>query len=217
MAAPVSRRLERQAERSASQKAGKDASAQSAAPEGLVYRPDLLSEPEEETLIEILTALDFEEIKMHGVVARRTARRYGFGYDYNRRAAIPGGAEPLPSWLLSIRERCGAALTGTTGEEFVQALVQCYPAGAAIGWHRDSPSFNTIVGVSLLAEARLRLRRGAAKSRDYHEMRLEPRSGYLLSGPARWEWEHHIPPTKCLRYSITLRSLNDTLGTARCQ
>ncbi len=179
--------------------------------------PDLLSESEQERLIEILTALDFEEIKLHGVVARRTVRRYGFGYDYNRRSAIPAGAEPLPSWLLSLREHCGAALTGTSGEEFVQALVQRYPPGAPIGWHRDSPSYNMVVGVSLLAVARLRFRRGAGNSREFHEIRLDPGSGYLLSGPARWEWEHHIPPTKNLRYSITLRSLNETLGEAQRQ
>jgi DNA oxidative demethylase len=104
---------------------------------------------------------------MHGVVARRTARRYGFGYDYNRRSVVPGGVEPLPAWLLSLRERCGAALTGTTGEEFAQALVQRYLPGAPIGWHRDSPSYGLIAGVSLLAAARLRFRRGSGTSRDY--------------------------------------------------
>jgi alkylated DNA repair dioxygenase AlkB len=179
-------------------------------PEGFVYRPGFLSEPEEQKLIEILTGLDFEQIKMHGVVARRTARRYGLGYDYDRRSAVPGGAEPLPPWLLSLRQRCGAALTGTNGEEFAQALVQRYPPGAPIGWHRDSASYDLVVGVSLLAVARLRFRRGSGTSREYHETRLERRSAYLLSGPARWEWEHHIPPTRSLRYSVTLRSLRQT-------
>jgi alkylated DNA repair protein (DNA oxidative demethylase) len=217
MASPVNRSLEGQSEPAASQSSDSNASEQGSGPDGFVYRPDILSEPEEKTLVEILAALDYEEIKMHGVVARRAARRYGFGYDYNRRSAVPGGAEPLPSWLLSLRERCGEALTGTSGEEFVQALVQCYPPGAPIGWHRDSPSYDMIIGVSLLAVARLRFRRGAAKDREYHEMRLEPRSGYLLSGPARWEWEHHIPPTQSLRYSITLRSLSETFDKAQCQ
>jgi alkylated DNA repair dioxygenase AlkB len=209
MASPPNR-LEGKSEPDPSQNrdSGASASEQDVLPEGFVYRPDFLSEPEEEKLIEILTDLDFEEIKMHGVVARRTARRYGFGYDYNRRSAVPGGVEPLPAWLLSLRERCGAALTGTTGEEFAQALVQRYPPGAPIGWHRDSPSYGLIAGVSLLAAARLRFRRGSGTSRDYHETRLEPRSAYLLSGPARWDWEHHIPPATSLRYSITLRSLS---------
>jgi hypothetical protein len=36
-----------------------------------------------------------------------------------------------------------------------------------------------------------------------------PRSAYLLSGPARWEWEHSIPPVDALRYSITFRNLRE--------
>ncbi|HEX7256079.1 MAG TPA: hypothetical protein VF236_09155 [Gaiellaceae bacterium] len=39
------------------------------------------------------------------------------------------------------------------------------------------------------------------------EVLLEPRSGYVLTGPARTSWQHSIPPTKELRYSITFRTL----------
>ena len=30
---------------------------------------------------------------------------------------------------------------------------------------------------------------------------------YLLSGKARWSWQHSIPATKQLRYSVTFRTL----------
>lgn len=39
------------------------------------------------------------------------------------------------------------------------------------------------------------------------EHRLEPRSAYIIQGPARSQWQHSIPPTKTLRYSITFRTL----------
>ena len=39
------------------------------------------------------------------------------------------------------------------------------------------------------------------------ELTVEPRSVYLIAGHARWQWEHHIPEAKDLRYSITLRTL----------
>jgi anaerobic selenocysteine-containing dehydrogenase len=39
--------------------------------------------------------------------------------------------------------------------------------------------------------------------------RREPRSAYLLSGPARSEWEHSIPAVDALRYSITFRNLRE--------
>jgi len=36
---------------------------------------------------------------------------------------------------------------------------------------------------------------------------VAPCSVYLLAGPARWDWEHSIPPVECLRWSIALRTL----------
>jgi alkylated DNA repair dioxygenase AlkB len=38
---------------------------------------------------------------------------------------------------------------------------------------------------------------------------VEPRSAYLLSGPARQDWEHSIAPGDTLRFSITFRTLSD--------
>jgi len=43
--------------------------------------------------------------------------------------------------------------------------------------------------------------------RRQFEVELAPRSGYVLAGPARTAWQHHVPPTKSLRYSITFRTL----------
>jgi DNA oxidative demethylase len=39
------------------------------------------------------------------------------------------------------------------------------------------------------------------------KQQLEPRSMYALSGPVRNQWQHSIPPTKALRYSISMRTL----------
>jgi len=176
-------------------------------PEGLVYRAELLTPGEERVLLEQIERLDFQEIVMKGVVARRTAVRYGRGYDYDRRVATEG-AEPIPEWLAPARERA-AELAGLRGDELVQALVQRYPEGAPIGWHRDSPSYELVIGLSLLSPARMRFRRGSGEERVVWEVPLDPRSGYVLAGPARWRWEHHVPPAKSLRYSITFRSLRD--------
>jgi len=35
---------------------------------------------------------------------------------------------------------------------------------------------------------------------------LEPRSAYVLQREARWRWQHMVPPTPELRYSITFRT-----------
>ena len=174
-------------------------------PEGLVYRPELLSEAEERALLEELERLDFQEIRMHGVVAKRTARHFGVDYDYGRRAAVQE-AEPIPDWLVPVCERA-AELAGVEAEELVEILVQRYPPGAQIGWHRDAPTFGIVVGISLGSSARMRFRRDKGGVRRTFEVELEPRCGYVLAGEARAAWQHHVPPAKALRYSITFRTL----------
>jgi DNA oxidative demethylase len=50
-------------------------------PEGLVYQPDFLSVEEETALLDDLAGLEFAEIKMHGVIAKRRAAHFGMDYD----------------------------------------------------------------------------------------------------------------------------------------
>ena len=180
------------------------------APKDLLYKPDLISEPAEGALLAEFDGLAFEEIRMHGVVAKRTAKHYGFDYDYERRGLVLD-AEPIPDWLLPVRE-AAARLAGVEADALVEALVQRYPEGAQIGWHRDAPMFGTVVGVSLLSASRMRFRRDVDGRRETYELELEPRSGYVLAGEARTKWQHHVPPTKSLRYSITFRSLRARRG-----
>ena len=174
-------------------------------PDGLVYRPDLIWPADERALLDVLDRIEFHEIRMHGVVAKRTARHYGLDYDYERRGVIEE-AEPVPDWLLPVRERA-AGLAGVRPEDLAEILVQRYPEGAQIGWHRDAPAFGIVVGVSLGSASRMRFRRDKAGVRRTFELELEPRSGYVLAGEARTAWQHHMPPTKALRHSITFRTL----------
>ncbi|MFL5824967.1 MAG: alpha-ketoglutarate-dependent dioxygenase AlkB [Thermoleophilaceae bacterium] len=173
-------------------------------PAGLVYEPEVVSAGEEAELLEVLEDLRFDPIVIRGQAARRTARHYGLGYDYESRTPQPG--EPVPDWLLPVRAQA-AELAGVEPEELVEILVQRYPPGSTIGWHRDAPAFGEVVGISLGASSRLRFQRGKRDARRVFEVTLEPRSGYLLAGEARRSWEHSIPPTKELRYSITFRTL----------
>ena len=175
-------------------------------PEGIVYEPELISVEEEAGLLDELESLRFDPIVLHGRAAKRTGRHYGLDYDYESRTPMPG--EPVPDWLLPLRARA-SELAGREPEELVEILVQRYPPGATIGWHRDAPAFGTVIGVSLGGSSRLRFQRGKRERRRVWEVLLEPRSGYVLSGEARRSWEHSIPPTKELRYSITFRTLRE--------
>lgn len=179
-------------------------------PEGLVYDPDFLSEAEAAQLLQTLGGLEFHAIHMHGQVARRTARHFGIAYDYDNPARSDQG-EPLPDWLLPVRDRI-AQLAGVRPEALVEALVQHYPPGAPIGWHRDAPQFGIVAGLSLASPARMRFQRGKGEKREVAEVLLEPGSAYVLTGKSRWSWQHSIPPAKEERYSITFRTLRRASG-----
>lgn len=173
-------------------------------PEGFRYHPDVLSFEEEEALAREVAALPFKPFDFHGYLANRQVVSFGYRYDYDRRAVVE--AAPLPSFLVSLRRKV-AAIFDRPEDAFQQVLINEYRPGAGIGWHRDKAQFDEVVGVSLLAPCVLRFRRKAGETWDRASLSLEPRSAYLLSGPARREWEHSIPALNRLRYSITLRTL----------
>ena len=174
-------------------------------PEGFHYLPDFLSIGEERAILERLDALTFGAVEMHGIVAKRKVLHFGWRYGYESWNITPG--ETIPDWLLPLRERA-AGLMEETAEKIEEILLSQYPPGAGIGWHRDAPMFGSkVVGVSLLGPCRLRFQRKRGVTRDVSESQLDPRSAYLLSGQARLMWQHSIPPTKVLRYSITFRTL----------
>lgn len=174
------------------------------APEGFRYQADFVTPREEQTLADHLAALDFEPFQFRGYEGRRRVVSFGWRYDFNGPGLVE--AEPMPEWLLPIRDRA-AAFAGLPGEAFAHVLINEYREGAPIGWHKDRPIFDKVVGVSLLAAATMRFRRRVGERFERINTPLAPRSAYLLDGPARALWEHSLPEAKAHRYSITFRNL----------
>jgi alkylated DNA repair dioxygenase AlkB len=100
-------------------------------PSGLVFEPAFVSPDEQQQLLVHVEQLEFREVVMHGVPARRTARHFGVDYDYAQREHSEL-AEPIPQWLLPLRDR-SAALAGVDRDALGEALVQRYPQGSTIG------------------------------------------------------------------------------------
>jgi alkylated DNA repair dioxygenase AlkB len=172
-------------------------------PEGFVYRPEFLSRAEEADLAAWLATLPFEAFQFRGYEGRRRVVSYGWKYDFTR--SHLDKADDIPEELLPVRARA-AELAGHAPEDLQQVLLNEYQPGAPIGWHRDRPIFAEGVGVSLLAPCNFRVRRRVEGGFERASVTLEPRSAYLLSGPARTVWEHSIPPVEAHRYSITFRN-----------
>jgi alkylated DNA repair dioxygenase AlkB len=94
-------------------------------------------------------------------------------------------------------------------EDITQILVAEYRPGTPLGWHRDAPDFEDVMGVSLLGAADLRFRPyppHQPKKSDIVRLAVAPRSIYILRGAARWDWQHSIAPAQTLRYSLTFRT-----------
>jgi len=173
--------------------------------EGLAYVEDVVSVQEERRLLDVLERLDYRDVVMRGQKAKRTVRHFGLDYDYEHGDLT--ATDPLPPELEVLRDRCGV-LMGREPADLVQVLVSRYPAGAGIGWHRDAPMFgSSIAGVSLGSACRMRFQRTVGGVRRVAEIELAPRSAYVLSGKARWSWQHSIPATRALRHSVTFRTL----------
>src|SRR5690606_5336628 len=91
--------------------------------------------------------------------------------------------------------------------ELLAALLIRYDPGAGIGWHRDRPQYGEVLGLSLGADATMRLRRRTETGFERRNVLLPARSLYRLSGEVRWAWEHSIAPMEQTRWSFTFRSL----------
>jgi alkylated DNA repair dioxygenase AlkB len=183
---------------------GAPARPRSAAPEGFRYWPRILAPGRSAGLAARLAELPFVPYEFQGYVGNR--RVVSFGRRWNPAARAVEPAAPPPGFLAELRDEVAAA-TGLRAAEFVQVLVNEYPPGAGIGWHRDRPAWGRVLGVSLLAPCTFRLRRRNGEGWDRASPVLEPDSAYLLSGEARRAWEHSITPMAALRYSVTFRTL----------
>jgi alkylated DNA repair protein (DNA oxidative demethylase) len=176
-------------------------------PEGFRYVDDLIDEEQERTLLEFVSVVPLSAVVMRGYVARRRTAHFGVVYGFDSRRGVPG--PPIPPPLLWLRD-IACTSSGEDPRAFSEALLTEYAPGAVIGWHRDAPMFGpTVLGVSLGTRCRMRFRRvgGDGTAIERFSQVLEPRSLYVIAGPARSEWQHSIPAVDALRYSVTYRSV----------
>jgi alkylated DNA repair dioxygenase AlkB len=175
-------------------------------PAGCVLVREFLTLAEEHELVALLRGLPLEAAQYKGYVARRRVASFGGRFDYDTHVMRP--SPPMPASLAPLRDKVARWL-GVEPQRFAHVLVSEYAPGTPLGWHRDVPAFESIVGVCLLGAARMKLRPYPPlrpKAADVVNLMLPPRAAYGLTGPARWDWQHCIAPTEALRYSVTFRT-----------
>ena len=177
---------------------------------GFALVDELVSPAEERALIAAIDGVELDPFRVHGWEGKRRTRSFGWRYDFED--ARFTRTEPIPTWLLPVRDKA-AGFAGLRSDDFAHALLIRYDPGAGIGWHRDKPMFEDVVAFSFLAPCTLRFRRKQGDGWARFVRRIAPRSAYLLRGPSRFLWEHSIPALDALRYSVTFRTFR--AGAAR--
>ena len=192
-------------------------------PHGLVCRHEFLTVAEEVALLDLFSTLPFREARFKEYYAKRRVVLFdsaGTAGRYDDSDEI-GPAHPLPPLLVELREKVATFVDGVlkaekrfTADDFVHVLVSEYQPGTPIGWHRDREQYGIVAGVSLASRARMRFRPLPAPGawdrvdpKTLIVLDLEPRSIYLMRDEIRWQWHHSLLPTKALRYSVTMRTL----------
>ncbi len=172
---------------------------------GLRSMDAFVSEQEAPALIAEIDAAPLSPFRFQGWLGKRLTHSFGWHYDFDNGNFAT--VEPIPDWLEPLRIRA-ENFAGLTRGSLVQALVIRYDVGAGIGWHRDRPYFEHVVGISLGAPTIMRFRRRVGTDFERANVPLDPRGAYHLNGEARHDWEHSIAEMSEPRWSITFRSLS---------
>lgn len=156
---------------------------------GLIYVPDFISAREQDFL---LSQIDQQSWLTD---LKRRVQHYGYKYDYKART-ISNDAYlgPLPDWLASLSKKLHDNSIFLSASD--QVIVNEYLPGQGISAHIDCvPCFaDTIASLSLGSSCIMEF--SNPKTGEKKSIVLEERSLIVLSGPARYEWQHAIPSRK---------------------
>ena len=176
---------------------------------GLRQQDDFITPEEEGALIGGIDGTGLTPFLFQQWTGKRLTKSFGWSYDFQ--TGQFGPAEPIPAWLAWLKVRA-ARFAGLEQDDLEQALLIRYDPGAGIGWHRDRPAFDHVIGISLGEPATLRFRRRTRAGFERANAPLFPRSIYHMSGEARQDWEHSIVALEAPRWSITFRSLRKRIA-----
>lgn len=176
-------------------------------PAGFIYEPNFITVEEEKLLVELIQTYPLKNMIFQGFEAKRKVLSFGYDYNFGSRKLL--NADPIPAEFNFIIKKVATYLS-VEQSEFAKLLLTQYETGTVINWHRDSPPYELIAGISLASDCTFKLRpydkarqnRAAVKS-----FTVARRSLYIMKNEARYDWEHSITPVKNLRYSITMRTL----------
>ena len=109
---------------------------------GLALAEAIVTPSEERALIASIDGVELSPFRFPGWLGKRLTASYGWRYNFDTGSFGP--ADPIPDWLLPLREKA-AGFSRLAPDDLVQALVIRYDPGAGIGWHRERPVFEHVI------------------------------------------------------------------------
>jgi alkylated DNA repair dioxygenase AlkB len=177
---------------------------------GLTYIRDFLGEEEQVDILRQINELPWSDTA--GI--KRRVQHYGYEYGYQGHQDSLATAPPIPDFLGELRRRLEEVICGGDGDvvgdadggdasggegrrSFNQVIINEYKPGEGIAPHVDNVRLfgDTVVSVSLGSGAVMTFNPvGAPKEKQ--EVYLHPGSAVILTGDARYRWQHSIPARK---------------------
>lgn len=148
---------------------------------GLRYVADYIDAPTHDELLDMVSAQTWIE-----VAGQRRMQFYGYTYDYSSRSIKRSGR--LPPWAMRIAEKIQH--DGLSAHTPVQLSVIEYAPGQGIFTHVDADVFSDVIVISLVSPCVMDF--ADSQSHATASLLLEPKSALVLSGDARYRWQHGI-------------------------
>ncbi|KAJ3016523.1 hypothetical protein HKX48_003998 [Thoreauomyces humboldtii] len=193
---------------------------------GLFVVHELVSEACEKRISEVLSSSTDDISSPWTILNKRRVRHYGFRFDYelNTVDRDPSRLQPLPSWCAEPLAQY--ALRFPTIDPPDQLTVNDYMPGSGIAPHVDTHSAFTDAITSLTLSAGVVMEFRVPSADISHNVYLPPRSLCVMTGEARYRWEHGIRPRKTdvvggravmrdRRVSLTFRTVKDPFDPNR--
>ena len=156
---------------------------------GLQYIPIFISPESHDALLANIDALPWlDDLK-------RRVQHYGYKYDYKKRAIDASmKVGDLPDWAVGLAQQ--AQDQKLVPYLFDQVIINEYEPGQGIARHVDcEPCFDDVImSVSLGTPCVMHFT--ALKDKQDVAVILEPCSAVMLTGDARYQWQHSIRANK---------------------
>ncbi|KAI8815703.1 uncharacterized protein EV422DRAFT_502112 [Fimicolochytrium jonesii] len=193
---------------------------------GLALVHDFVTSEEEANL---LASVDHERDSPRWIdMLKRRVQHYGFRFDYALNDVdLDSIIEPMPAWAEPVLQRYRAAFPEHESPD--QLTVNEYWPGAGIGPHADRHTIfgDVVVALSLGSGVVMEFRRLEEASYLTYNVHLPSRSLLVISGEARYRWEHSIrargidivhgrPVERGTRVSLTFRNVKRS-GERTCE